>query len=307
VAASTLQLSQDLIKGNVTIEVIFRPSVPNNVDHWQIFDDDKQVIKFLNNIQEFSDFHISEKEEGCNYTEDDQKINPVPRSFVAQEQLFDRQDGHKPKEETGINPGDHIKVNIGTNEEPRMVKVGKSTLEEERKEIIKLLREYRDVLAFTYDELKVYREEVIQHNIPLKGEAKPFRQKLRQINPKLAPLVQKELQKMVAAGIIAQTRHSFWCSNFFVARKRNGSNRLCVDFRNLNIVCTKDNYPLPKMEILLQRVTCSGMISMLDGFLGYSQIRVKEEDRHKTTFTTPWGTFEYLTMPFGFSNVGAIF
>jgi hypothetical protein len=49
------------------------------------------------------------------------------------------------------------------------------------------------------------------------------------------------------------------------------------------------------------------MISMLDGFLGYNQIRVKEEDRHKTTFTTPWGTFEYLRIPFGLSNAGATF
>jgi hypothetical protein len=78
-------------------------------------------------------------------------------------------------------------------------------------------------------------------------------------------------------------------------------------FQNLNIACTKDNYPLPKMETLLQRVTRSGMISILDGFSGYNQIRFKEEDRHKTTFTTPWGTFEYLKMPFGLSNVGATF
>jgi len=58
-------------------------------------------------------------------------------------------------------------------------------------------------LAFTYDELKVYMEDVIQHVIPLKEESKPFRQKLRQINAKLAPLVQQELQKMLAARIIA--------------------------------------------------------------------------------------------------------
>jgi ribonuclease HI len=306
-AASTLQLSQDLIKGNIKVEVIFRPSVPDNVDHWQIFDDDKQVIKFLNNIQEFSDFHISKKEEGCNYAENDQKINPVPRSLVALEQLFDRQDGHKPKEETTIKPCDYIEVDIGTNEDPRMVKIGKSTPKEEREEIIKLLRKYRDVLAFTYDELKVYREDVIQHTIPLKEEAKPFRQKLRQINLKLAPLVQKELQKMLAAGIIAQTRHSSWCPNLVVVRKKNGSIKLCVDFINLNIVCKNDNYLLPKMETLLQRVIGSGIISMRDEFSGYNHIRVKEEDRHKTTFITPWGTFEYLRMRFGLSNAGATF
>jgi hypothetical protein len=49
------------------------------------------------------------------------------------------------------------------------------------------------------------------------------------------------------------------------------------------------------------------MISMLDGFSGYNQIRLKAEDKHKTTSTTPWGTFEYLRMPFGLSNAGATF
>ena len=66
------------------------------------------------------------------------------------------------------------------------------------------------MFAFTYDELKAYREDVFQHTIPLKPECqkdKPFRQKLRQINPKLAPIV-KELEKMLAAGIIAPTIHS---------------------------------------------------------------------------------------------------
>jgi hypothetical protein len=80
---------------------------------------------------------------------------------------------------------------------------------------------------------------------------------------------------MLEAGIIAQTRHSSWCSNMVVARKKNGKIRICIDFRNLNRVCTKDHYPLSKMETLLQRVTGSGMISMLDGFSGYNQIRLK--------------------------------
>ena len=59
---------------------------------------------------------------------------------------------------------------------------------------------------------------------------------------------------MLATGIIAPTRHSTWCSNLVVVRKKNGSLRICIDFINLNIVCQKDNYPLPNMETLLQRV-----------------------------------------------------
>eukprot|EP00253_Pinus_taeda_P020175 PITA_20175 len=58
---------------------------------------------------------------------------------------------------------------------------------------------------------------------------------------------------------------------------------------------------------MLQRVTGSGMMSLLDGFSGYNQVWVKKEDRHKTTFTTPWGTFEYIRMPFGLTTVGATF
>jgi ribonuclease HI len=307
VAASTLSLPDSLINENISVEVIFRPSVPDNKNHWQVFDDDKQVIKFLTHMHEFSDFGINTIKEGCNYTGNVDNVKTPPRRVVSLERDFDKLDGHKQREGSKKELCDHLEVNIGTIEEPRMVKIGKTTPIEERVEIVKLLKEYRDVLAFSYDELKVYREDVIQHVIPLKEETKPFRQKLRQMNPKLAPLVQQELQKMLEAGIIAQTRHSSWCSNLVVARKKNGKIRICIDFRNLNIACTKDHYPLPKMETLLQRVTGSGMISMLDGFSGYNQIRLKAEDRHKTTFTTPWGTFEYLRMPFGLSNAGATF
>jgi hypothetical protein len=138
-------------------------------------------------------------------------------------------------------------------------------------------------------------------------KTKPFRQKLRRINPKLTPLVQAKLKKMLDAGIIAPTRHSAWCSNLVVVRKKNGGIRLCIDFRNLNLACIKDNYPLPNMETLLQRVIGSKIMSMLDGFSGYNQVLVRKENQNKTTFTTPWGTFEYLRMPFGLLNAGATF
>jgi hypothetical protein len=69
----------------------------------------------------------------------------------------------------------------------------------------------------------------------------------------------------------------------------------------------KDNFPLPNMEMILQQVVGSQMMSLLDGFSGYNQIRVKRTDKYKTTFTTWWGTFAYEHMPFGLSNAGATF
>ena len=92
-----------------------------------------------------------------------------------------------------------------------MIKIRKETSKKERNDLVNLVKEYRDAFSFTYDELKAYREDVFQHTIPLKqdvGEVKPFRQKLRQINPKLAPIVKKELEKMLAVGIITPTKHS---------------------------------------------------------------------------------------------------
>ena len=109
---------------------------------------------------------------------------------------------------------------------------------------------------------------------------------------------------MLAVGIIEPTGHSSWCFNLVVVRK-NGSIRICLDFKDLNTSCLKDNYPLPDMETFLQRVTGSGMMSMLDGFFGYNQVLVNKENQHKTKFTTPWGTYKFLRIPFGLFNSGA--
>ena len=75
-----------------------------------------------------------------------------------------------------------MEINIGTDKDPKLIKFGKGTSKRERNNFINLIKEYRDVLAFSYDELKSYREDVFQHTIPLTEEAKevqPFRQKIR--------------------------------------------------------------------------------------------------------------------------------
>jgi hypothetical protein len=80
-----------------------------------------------------------------------------------------------------------------------------------------------------------------------------------------------------------------------------------VDFCALNRASVKDHFPLPNMEMILQQVAGSQMMSLLDDFSGYNQIKVKRTHRYKTTFTTRWGTFSYECMPFGLSNASATF
>jgi hypothetical protein len=118
----------------------------------------------------------------------------------------------------------------------------------------------------------------------------------------LLPIMEKEVKKLLDAQIIIPLRYYEWVANLVPVRKKNGEIRLYVDFRNLNRISKKDNYPLPKMEHKLQRVTGASRMSMIDGFSGYNQIFVFPEDKEKETFTTPWGTFIYAKISFGLMN-----
>ena len=98
------------------------------------------------------------------------------------------------------------------------------------------------------------------------------------MNPLLLPLIEKEIKKLFEAKIIVSLRFSKWLANLVPVRKKSGEIRLCVDFRNLNQVSLKDNYPLPKMDHILQRVVGSQRMSMLDDFSGYNQVAIHLDD-----------------------------
>lgn len=108
-------------------------------------------------------------------------------------------------------------------------------------------------------------------------------------------------------GIISSLKFSEWVSNLVPTRKKTREIILCVDLRNLNKISLKDNYPLPKMDHILQRVVGASRISLLYGFSGFNQILVHPDDQDKTAFTTPWVTFKYVKMSFRIKNAGATF
>jgi len=135
---------------------------------------------------------------------------------------------------------------------------------------VELIKEFQDVFAWSYEDLKSYDTYVIQHTIPLKENKKPFKQKLRRINPVLLPLIEKEIRRMHDAWIISPIRFSEWVSNLVPTRKKTREIRLCVDLRNLNKISLKNNYPLPKMDHVLQRVVGASRISLLYWFSGFN-------------------------------------
>jgi hypothetical protein len=234
------------------------------------------------------------------------KNNQIPKGPIPLERLFNQDD--IPLRSTLQPQSEEVEdCDVGTKENPWLVKLSKYLSPEIKSWYVEFLRQYKDVFSWSYDELQTYDTTVIEHKIPLKLGVKPFKKKLRQINPMLLPMIEKEVKKLLDAKIIIPLRYSELVANLVPVRKKNGKIRLCVDFRNLNRSSLKDNYPLPKMDHVLEKLVGANKMSMIDGFSGYNQIAVHQDDKEKTAFTTPWGTFMYDKMPFGLMNAGETF
>lgn len=236
------------------------------------------------------------------------KGNVIPKGLVKIKKFFNRWDAFSAKSSLpkDAESGNYEKVNLGDKDDPKMVNLGTCCDVDKKTQFIKLLKEYIDVFSWSYKDLKTFKGGQFKNHIILKLGIFPFK-KLRTYNPKVLDAIFKEIDKMLKAQIIFLIHHSTWVANIVLVRKKSGEMRICVDFRNLNQESLKDNFALPIMDQILQIVVGSEMMSFLVRFSSYNQICVAEEDQHKTTFTTPWGTISYRRMSFGLINVDATF
>ena len=136
----------------------------------------------------------------------------------------------------------------------KIVKNFKNLTLENKERYIKLMKYFSNVFVWIYEAIKVYDTNVAQHEILVKDNEKPFKQKLRRMNPLLLSLIEKEIRKLFEEKIIISLIFSMWLVNLVPVRKKNGEIRLCVDFRNVNKVSLNDNYPLPKMDVYVRWV-----------------------------------------------------
>jgi hypothetical protein len=147
--------------------------------------------------------------------------NHIPKGLVPLERLFERNDVAV-KGKVSNEDFDVAKCNIGTKKDPKFVKLSRSPSREQRAEYAKLIKDFDDVFAWTYEYLRTYDTNFIEHKIPLKEEAKPFRHKLRKINPMLLPIMEREVKKLLDTQIIVPLRYSKWVSKLVLIRKKNG-------------------------------------------------------------------------------------
>lgn len=300
-----LTLDDEFVNSNIDTYITLGFDYTEEVEINKVEDekiDNFHPTKFTKlDIQNLKQIEIDEEFEVINL-----KDNFLPKGLTPFEDLIDSNDVPKKPNMEPLK-SDIEECNIGSEEDPKMIKLSKSLPPNEKVKYIELLKEFQDVFAWNYEDLKSYDTNIIQHTIPFKENQRPFRQKFRRINPILFPSIEKEIKRMYEAKIITPIIFSDWVSNLVPTRKKTGKIRLCVDLRNLNEVSLKDNYPLPKMDHILHRVVGSTIISLLVGFSDYNQILVHPDDQVKTAFTTPWGTLMYVKMPFGLKNAGATF
>ncbi len=109
-------------------------------------------------------------------------------------------------------------------------------------------------------------------------------------------------------GFIRPIELTYWWSHIVLVKKKGGNKlRVCVDYRDLNARTFKNHFPLLFISTIVDEVAGKKLYSFMDGYSRYNQVSITHEDWHKTAFTSPWGTFVYIVMPFGLCNALATF
>ena len=144
-----------------------------------------------------------------------------------------------------------------------------------------------------------------EHSIPT-GSSIPVRQAPYRLPYAHREWVKKEIEAMLKDGVVEPSM-SDWASPIVLIGKKDGGIRFCVDYRKLNVVTQGDAYPMPRVDELLDQLGNSQYMTTLDLARGYWQVPVKQEDQHKTAFTTPYGLYHFKVMPFGLCGAPSTF
>ena len=169
----------------------------------------------------------------------------------------------------------------------------------------RLLREYADVFPDNLPPgLPPSRE--VDHRIELTPGSSPPSRPLYRMSPSELDELKSQLDQLLESGFIQSSKSPFGAPILFV-KKKDGTMRMCVDYRALNAITVKNSYALPHIDELFDRLQGAKVFSKIDLRSGYHQIRIHPEDVPKTAFRTRYGHYEFLVLPFGLTNAPATF
>ena len=169
---------------------------------------------------------------------------------------------------------------------------------------IPIVSDYQDVLPEKLSGLPPQRE--IQFAIDVVHGATPTSITPSRMPPMELKELKLQLQELLEKGFISSSV-SPWGAPVFFVKKKDGTLRLCVDYRQLNKMTVKNKYPLPRIDDLFDQLKGVCVFSKVDLRSGYHQLRIKDENVHKTAFRTRYVHYEFLVMSFGLTNAPAAF
>jgi len=153
----------------------------------------------------------------------------------------------------------------------------------------------------------VLTETCVNNRLDIKPGAKPKKQRPCKMSDEKAAAIKAEVQRLLDAKVIREVKYPTWLANTVPVKKKNGKWRMCIDFTDLNKTCPKDDFPLPRIDKIVDDAANIQLMSLLDCFSGYHHIWMRKEDEEKTSFITPFGTYCYVRMPEGLKNAGQSF
>ena len=153
------------------------------------------------------------------------------------------------------------------------------------------LRENQDVFAWSHEDMQGIDPLVIVQILNVSPSSFPVRQKKRVFAQERDKAIAKEVWKLLEVDFIREVYYPDWLANVVMVKKANGKWRMCVDFTDLNKACPKDSYPLPRIDILVDSTVRHQLLSFMDAFSEYNQIKMEEADQEKTSFVTSQGFF----------------
>ena len=219
----------------------------------------------------------------------------------------------------------HLKYAFLEPEKGKPIIISAELTENEEQRLLQILRKYKEAIAWTIEDLKGINPSICMHKILLNDDAKASIEHQRRLNPVMKDVVRKEALKWLNTGFIYAISDSPWVSPIYVVPKKGGfivirnerneliptrtmtGWRVCIDYRKLNNVTTKDHFLLPFIDQMLDRLAGYPHLCFLDGYSGYNQISIALEDQEKTTFTCPYGTFAFRRIPFGLCDAPTTF
>jgi len=173
--------------------------------------------------------------------------------------------------------------------------------------VVAVISRHLDAFAWFASNMPGIDPDFICHHLTMDPKVRSVRQKRRKFKEERRIVVQEETRKLLIVGHIREIQYPEWLANVVLMKKENGKWRMCVDFTDLNKACPKDSYPLPSIDALLDSALGCKMLSFLDAFSGYNQIKMHPRDESKTTFMTKTCCYCYKVMPFGLKNAGATY